>query len=106
MLEQTFCHIPGIGMKTEQGFWEMGMRNWRDVAAHAGLPPRRAAALVQHAGESLARLAEGDVRYFFERLPSNQHWRLFPHFRDRIAYLDIETTGLTCPSDQITTIAL
>ena len=106
MLEQSFCHIPGIGVKSEQGLWAAGIHHWREVAGHPGLPPRRAALLTQHADESLARFTERDVRYFAERLPANQHWRLFPHFRDRIAYLDIETTGLGNPGDHITTIAL
>ena len=106
MLEQSFCHIPGIGAKTEQGLWAAGVTGWREVAGHAGLPPRRAAMLTQHATESIERLQARDARYFAERLPVNQHWRLFPHFRDRVAYLDIETTGLEAPGDHITTIAL
>lgn len=106
MLEQTFCHIPGIGPKMEQGLWTAGVRCWHEVAGHPGLPPRRAAMLTQYAGESLERLKARDVSFFAERLPSNQHWRLFPHFRDRLAYLDIETTGLGAPGDHITTIAL
>jgi hypothetical protein len=39
-------------------------------------------------------------------LPSNQLWRLFSEFRDSIAYLDIETTGLDSWGNYITTIAL
>jgi uncharacterized protein YprB with RNaseH-like and TPR domain len=106
MLEQTFCHIPGIGAKTEEGLWTSGISCWHEVVGHPGLPPRRAAMLKQHAGESIDRLAARDVAFFSERLPANQHWRLFPHFRDRLAYLDIETTGLGNPGDHITTIAL
>jgi uncharacterized protein YprB with RNaseH-like and TPR domain len=106
MLEQSFCHIPGIGAKTEEGLWAAGIRSLREVAGHPGLPPRRAALVTHHAEESLARLAARDAHYFAERLPANQHWRLFPHFRDRVAYLDIETTGLGNPGDHITTIAL
>ena len=106
MLEQTFCHIPGIGAKTEQGLWAAGISCWHEVAGHPGLPTRRAAMLTQHASESLDRLYARDVSFFSERLPANQHWRLFPHFRDRLAYLDIETTGLGVPGDHITTIAL
>ncbi len=67
MLEQTFCHIPGIGTKTEQGLWTAGIRSWREVEGHPALPPRRAALLARHAGESLARLEEGDMRFFAER---------------------------------------
>ena len=106
MLEQTFCHIPGIGAKTEQGLWAAGISCWREVAGHPQLPPRRATVLTQHASESLDRLQARDLPFFTERLPNNQHWRLFPHFRDRLAYLDIETTGLGAPGDHITTIAL
>ena len=48
----------------------------------------------------------GSPDYFYERLPSNQQWRLFPEFNDSLAYLDIETTGLDPAIDYITTIAL
>jgi len=106
MLEQTFCHIPGIGLKTEQGFWAAGITCWRDVATHPEFPAGRAAMLTQHASESIHRLQSRDAPFFTERLPVNQHWRLFPHFRDRLAYVDIETTGLGAPGDHITTIAL
>lgn len=41
--------------------------------------------------------------YFGEKLTHAQCWRVFKDFRDRIAYLDIETTGL---EGEITTIAL
>lgn len=106
MLEQTFCHIPGIGAKSEQGLWTAGIHSWHVVEGHPGLPARRADLLTRHAHESIARLGERDANYFINSLPANQHWRLFPHFRERIAYLDIETTGLECPGDHITTIAL
>src|SRR5262249_51543513 len=36
----------------------------------------------------------------------NQRWRLFPDFRDRCAFLDIETTGLGGPGDYVTAVAL
>ncbi len=106
MLEQTFCHIPGIGAKSEQGLWAAGVHHWCEVAGHPKLPARRSALLAQHADESIDRLNKRDTLFFAERLPSNQQWRMFPHFRENIAYLDIETTGLDRPGDHITTIAL
>ena len=39
-------------------------------------------------------------------MPSAHHWRIFPEFRESIAYVDIETTGLYSWSDQVTTIAV
>jgi len=56
--------------------------------------------------ESERRLRAGDARFFSRHLPPGERWRLFGHFRDRVAFVDIETTGLSRDSDDITTIAL
>ncbi|MHB9106900.1 MAG: hypothetical protein ACYDCO_07580 [Armatimonadota bacterium] len=45
MLEQAFCHIPGISLKTEENLWAAGINCWQAVASHPELPPCRAAAL-------------------------------------------------------------
>lgn len=107
MLEHTFSHIPGIGPKTEQRLWDAGILTW-DRALSEPLPfsAAKTAALRQYACESMARLEQNDVRYFYERLSTGEQWRLFTAFRGSIAYLDIETTGLGAPGDHITTIAL
>ncbi len=55
---------------------------------------------------SVHHLREGDPRFFEAQLPSDQLWRLFPEFRDDVAYLDIETTGLSPWGAHITTVAL
>ncbi|KKM59260.1 hypothetical protein LCGC14_1548370 [marine sediment metagenome] len=39
-------------------------------------------------------------------IPKTQHWKKIPNFIDRIAYLDIETTGLSPRYSHITTIAV
>ena len=108
MLQNTFCHIQGIGPKTERQLWGAGVHTWHDVAGGAALPLSgwRAKAVGRYAGESIERLARRDARWFYDGLPSNEQWRLFPEFRDSVAYLDIETTGLGGPYDYITTIAL
>ena len=54
----------------------------------------------------MAHLANNDPNYFYERLPANQHWRMFPEFRGSTAYVDIETTGMGEPGDYITTIGV
>ena len=106
MLKNTFCHIPGIGAKSERKLWDAGLREWGGVGEAVKLPRRRREVLAQHAEESQARLAAGDACYFCERLPSNQAWRLFPEFAHATAFLDIETTGLSGERDYITTIAV
>jgi len=108
MLRNTFCHIPGIGAGTEQRLWSAGVQSWDAIDAGVPLPvsPGRAETLRARVAESATRLAAGDPRYFCAGLPANQHWRVFREFQGRVAYFDIETTGLGAPGDYITTIVL
>lgn len=100
--------MQGIGLKTERGLWDRGVHSWDHVidgtAAARGLRSRD---LVKREIEtSQERLEAGDACYFGERLQGNREWRFFPEFRDKTAYLDIETTGLPGSLNHITTIAL
>lgn len=103
MLRNTFCHIPGIGEKTERRLWAAGFTSWTAPfeRTDGGFRP----AWTEHVQESQRRYAEADLDYFSERLPGGCQWRLFHDFRDACAYVDIETTGLG-PSAEITTAAL
>ena len=107
MLDHTFCHIPGVGLKTERRLWDAGVTCWR-AALDGPLPVggARAESLRRDVAESVERLAQGDAAWFAARLPAAEQWRLFGPFRDRAAYIDIETTGLGDPDDFITTIAV
>jgi hypothetical protein len=108
MLTNTFCHIPTIGTGTEQRIWNAGVHNWESFqrAVHLPLPAKKTDWAKAHLDESACQLQSGNLRYFYEHLPASQHWRLFPHFRESVAYLDIETTGLGLAGDHVTTIAL
>jgi uncharacterized protein len=110
MITNTFCHIPGIGTRTEQQLWERGIHSWDDFDTSEGrrLPigRERIRSARHYLDQSLARLQDNDPHYFGELLPVDQHWRLFRDFRSGVAYLDIETTGMGTPEDYITTIAL
>jgi len=108
MLRNTFCHIPGIGAKSERQLWAAGVRSWQDLAHGADLPlsPAATQRAVEWAAESERRLAGNDCAYFGEHLAACDEWRMFAEFRHTVAYLDIETTGLGGVNDYITTIAL
>ncbi len=107
MLTNTFCHVPGIGIREEQRLWSSGVQSWEMVGQTGAklLPRIKASALAQAIEESFHRLEANDPNYFSNLLSPSQHWRLFPDFRHRLAYLDIETTGLAY-QDEITTIAI
>ncbi|OGO35412.1 MAG: hypothetical protein A2147_03730 [Chloroflexi bacterium RBG_16_57_8] len=52
-----------------------------------------AATLRAHARESEINLGNGNAAYFDRLLPKSESWRMYGDFRDRAAFVDIETTG-------------
>ena len=108
MLNRTFIHVAGIGPVTERRIWERGCHSWddflRDPAA-AGLSAQKTDRVAETITTSLDNLRRGNHRYFSRALPSREHWRSYPDFRHRIAYLDIETTGMA-EEDDVTMIGL
>ena len=109
MLEHTFLHLQGVGQKTEELFWQEGIRDWRDLLAAAQrktLPGRKILTLDEQIAHSRENLEGGNARYFSTLLASREKWRLFARFKQETAYLDIETTGLGRDNDHITTISL
>lgn len=106
MLEQTFCHIPGIGKGVEKKLWAAGITDWETALNTLDFPiMRNRAELIRvHAAKASGHLRRRSPRYFMDSLPPREHWRLFPHFNQRVAYLDIETTGTQAGADYITTI--
>jgi uncharacterized protein YprB with RNaseH-like and TPR domain len=107
MLRHTFCHIPGIGPKTERDFWKAGLTSWQEVLEqNAAVSISRRRSCLEHLRESARHYDDGDPAYFAERLHAAQQWRYFADFRSSCAYVDIETTGMISGLDQVTTICL
>jgi len=107
MLEHTFSHIPGIGPKIEKNLWSAGISSWQEWQTPA--PVRISANSNSEAPAVLVAsnkaLQKNDPSFFTSRLAASESWRIFKDFRDSVAYLDIETTGLD-DFAEITTIAL
>lgn len=108
MLVNTFLHIPGIGIKTEERSWKAGIVCWDAfVELYAiRLSPNRTETFRRYLDESREHLQNRNPNYFADLLPSNLQWRLFPEFRYSTAYLDIETTGMDGYYNDITIIGL
>lgn len=107
MLEHTFCHIQGIGEKTEKKLWDAGIEKWGDWQDQIPLGLSKKARLEIPAIFEQSRMAldNKDPHFFCNRLKACDQWRIFPHFREHTCYLDIETTGLG-ENAEITTISL
>lgn len=109
MLKQTFRHIQGIGEKTERRLWKAGVTCWECFLDHptlGSLPPWLQDESRFELERSLTALEKRDARYFLTKLPHQIHWRLYPEFSERVAYLDIETTGLGAQEAMVTVIGL
>jgi len=103
MIRHTFCHLQGIGEKTELELWQAGITDWSLAEQAADRPRmRRLPELIAASEEALL---ERDWR-FFKRVVSGRHaWRWYPLLRERAVYLDIETTGGPADHDAVTVIA-
>ena len=108
MLKNTFLHIPGIGNKTEQQFWDSCIHSWKDFTQNCPirLSQSKIDTIIRSLEESRQHIKSNNPNYFSDLLPANLHWRFFPEFRQTTVYLDIETTGLESRQNEITTIAL
>jgi uncharacterized protein len=106
LLEHTFIHIPGIGLKTERHLWRNGINTWNDFLRTKKSPllPARDFFVRQNVEASLKN--RNNIRFFTDKLPIAEIWRLFRVFKDKAVYLDIETSGLYQGVDDITIIGL
>lgn len=98
MIEHTFQILPSVGAKKEMGIWEAGIRSWDDFLSAERIDcvkpalKERGDAVLTQASELLD---DGESRLLGDMVPRGEHWRMFGHFRDDAAYLDIETDGLS-----------
>ncbi|PJZ68788.1 exonuclease [Leptospira perolatii] len=100
MLEHTFCHLPGIDIQEEKRYWEKGILTWEDLRGHylelaKSSEDTYPKLLLDSLEFSRRELERKNWSYFFFALPNRQKWRLFPRIREKILYLDIETSGLS-----------
>ena len=97
-LRSTFQHVPGVGATTEANLWEAGVRDWGNLAElehFPGISTRHLDKIKDELGRSEEALRAGNADYFARTLPPREHWRMYPDFRARTAFLDIETTGFS-----------
>ncbi|MBA2729077.1 MAG: ribonuclease H-like domain-containing protein [Parachlamydiaceae bacterium] len=108
MLTKTFSHIDGITPSLEQQLWEIGIRHWDDFLNRtdqfAHLPKTKLQRIQEGIFESKQALEKNDLNYFKSVLKPKEHWRLSK--MGKVAYVDIETTGLSRWSDDLTLLGI
>ncbi len=109
MLNNTYIHIPGVGKSLEQRIWAQGIHTWEEfleIEDRISIPSSRKARICEEIKKSSEHLAARDHCFFSQRLPSAEHWRAYPRFSDSVAFVDIETTGLSKSRDKITLVGI
>jgi hypothetical protein len=106
LLEHTFLHIQGIGLKTEQNLWKRGIRCWNDFLnrRETVFSLERDAFIEAELLVSIKNIK--NIKFFKERLSSQEMWRLYSAFESKSVFLDIETNGGYDGMDEITLIGL
>ena len=98
MIEHTFQMLPSIGAKKEKALWESDILSWDDFLSADSIDcvkpalKERSDPIVMQAAELLK---DDDSSALADLIPKSEHWRMFDHFKDDAAYLDIETDGLS-----------
>ena len=109
MLNNTYIHIPGVGKSLEQKIWAQGIHTWEEfleMEDRISIPPARKARICEEIKKSSEHLASKDCCFFSQCLPSAEHWRAYSLFSDSVAFVDIETTGLSQHRDKITVVGI
>lgn len=109
MLNNTYIHIPGVGKDLEQKIWAQGIRTWEEfleMEDKISIPSARKARISEEIRKSSEHLAAKDYYFFSQCLPSAEHWRAYPLLSDSVAFVDIETTGLSQRRDKITVVGI
>ena len=96
MIENTFQILPKVGAKKEKSFWSIDIKTWNDfiVSDIKGIKPEikeRWDSILNYAYELLD---DEDVFGLANLLKKGEEWRLYNRFKEKVAYLDIETDGL------------
>jgi uncharacterized protein YprB with RNaseH-like and TPR domain len=106
MLERTFQIIPNVGPAREKELWRRGVQTWKDFPQNSvGLSRKLDESMRSAIERAQAALEARDVEQLVMMLPSRERWRLYPHFANECAYLDIETDG-TGPYCEVTAIGV
>ena len=108
-LFNSFTFVKGIGIKTEVTLRELGISCWNDVIKKQCpklFPKQKWYAIWNGVNSAIEALKTLNISQLTNLIPKIQHWKIIPNFINRIAYLDIETTGLSPHYSHITTIAV
>lgn len=106
-VDNSFLGADGVGEQTEKRLWEQGITHWSGFTPECdGIGTTRAKNIESFIDAGEDALQSEDIRFFDDRFPRGQRWRLYESFREHACFFDIETTGLDHRSSVVTTVTL
>ena len=108
MLRNSFILLDGIARYRELSLWKSGILTWDDFLDESrirGISEVRKTRMDDDLAVARNRLAVRDSEYFASRIASRDQWRCLEEFGGSVAYLDIETTGIS-PRSPITLVGI
>ncbi len=104
-IENSFIPVRGVGETTERRLWENGITHWDDFdgSVVGSTLSDRIEAFIE---AGWTHLEQGDVSVFVDALPASSRWRCYENVSDETCFLDIETTGLSAATNDVTTVSL
>ncbi|MBI5391736.1 ribonuclease H-like domain-containing protein [Candidatus Woesearchaeota archaeon] len=95
MLQSTFSFLPDITGAKEQRLWKQGITSWDKFLTTISIKgitaekKREYDLLIQRAKQAILE----DNVSFFKNMQQKEMWRLYPSFKERVVYLDIEISN-------------
>lgn len=109
MITSSFIFLERVGNKLEQNIWKKGIHDWGrflETKEIRGLSRARKLYYDRKILNTRKALYYFDSEYFYDLMPQSEMWRLYGFFKEDAVFLDIETTGLSKESDDITVFGL
>jgi len=108
MLTTTFSHIKGVSANFEKQLLDAGINHWDEFLEQmhglVDFPKTKLENIKNALFASKEALEKNDLQYFKNTLKPKEHWRLAK--MGKVAYVDIETTGLSRYSDTMTILGI
>lgn len=108
MLTHTFSHIKGVTANVEKLLLDAGIKHWdqflQEMHNLVDFPKTKLENIRTGLFASKEALLKNDLHYFKNMLKPKEHWRLCS--MGKVAYVDIETTGLSRYSDTMTILGI
>ncbi|MBN1678133.1 MAG: ribonuclease H-like domain-containing protein [Candidatus Thermoplasmatota archaeon] len=98
MLRNSFILLDGVGTQRERSLWRFGVLTWDDFEAESrikGISEESKSRMDDELEIARARLEAHDSSYFARKVSRREHWRCLSDFGRSVAFVDIETTGLS-----------